>query len=98
MIFISSVLPAMMSGIDSARPTMSRIMDRFPLIITLGAALLGYLAGEMFVSDPATAAWFHTNMPGTDWLVAGGCAVLVVVVGLWLARRQHGDKHAASTG
>ena len=69
-----------------------KIMDRFPIIITLGAALLGYLAGEMFVSDPASAAWFHTNMPGTDWAVAGGCAVLVVVVGLWLARRQHGDK------
>ena len=75
-----------------------KIMDRFPLIITLGAALLGYLAGEMFVSDPATAAWFHANMPGTDWLVAGSCAVLVVVVGLWLARRQHGDKQAASAG
>jgi YjbE family integral membrane protein len=74
-----------------------KIMDRFPIIITLGAALLGYLAGEMFVSDPASAAWFHANMPGTDWAVAGGCAVLVVVVGLWLARRQHGDKQAAST-
>ena len=40
-----------------------KVMDRFPIIITLGAALLGFLAGEMFVSDPATAAWFTANFP-----------------------------------
>ena len=71
-----------------------KIMDRFPVIITLGAALLGWLAGEMFVSDKASEAWFHANIPQADFLVGGTCAVLVVVVGLWLARRQHGDKRA----
>ena len=30
-----------------------KVMDRFPIIITAGAALLGFLAGEMFVTDPA---------------------------------------------
>jgi YjbE family integral membrane protein len=69
-----------------------KIMDRFPVIITLGAALLGFLAGEMFVSDPATAGWFHAHVPEADFLIGGASAVLVVVVGLWLARRQHGDK------
>jgi len=74
-----------------------KIMDRFPVIITLGAALLGWLAGEMFVSDKASEAWFHANIPQADFLVGGACAVLVVVVGLWLARSQHGDKHVKST-
>jgi YjbE family integral membrane protein len=72
-----------------------KIMDRFPIIITLGAALLGFLAGEMFVSDPATKAWFHANIPEADFVMGGGCAVLVVVIGLWLARRQHGDKRVS---
>ena len=71
-----------------------KIMDRFPVIITLGAALLGWLAGEMFVSDKVSEAWFHANIPQADFLVGGACAVLVVVVGLSLARRQHGDKRA----
>ncbi|MEY4754349.1 MAG: hypothetical protein RJA44_2024, partial [Pseudomonadota bacterium] len=31
------------------------LMDRFPLIITLGAMLLGWIAGTMLVSDPALA-------------------------------------------
>ena len=32
--------------------------EYFPIIITLGAALLGYLAGEMIVSDPKMVEWF----------------------------------------
>ena len=65
-----------------------KVMDRFPIIITLGAALLGWLAGEMFVSDPAVAAWFAENLPYADRIFGIGCAVLVVVVGKWLHHRQ----------
>ncbi len=39
-----------------------KIMERFPIIIILGAALLGWLAGEMFVTDPAIADWFKANL------------------------------------
>jgi YjbE family integral membrane protein len=65
-----------------------KVMDRFPIIITLGAALLGYLAGEMFVTDPALVGWFRANMPEAGFFLGGACAVLVVVVGMWLQRRQ----------
>jgi predicted tellurium resistance membrane protein TerC len=64
-----------------------KVMDRFPVIITLGAALLGFLAGEMFVSDPASAAWFHANLPEAGLIVGSLCAVLVVVVGKWMQSR-----------
>lgn len=64
-----------------------KIMERYPIIITLGAALLGYVAGEMAVADPlvaswieANAAWLHTAAP-----VAG--AVFVVAIGKLLAAR-----------
>ena len=33
------------------------LMDRFPVIITLGAALLGWVAGEMAVTDPVARGW-----------------------------------------
>jgi YjbE family integral membrane protein len=64
-----------------------KVMERWPLIITFGAALLGYLAGEMFVTDPSTDAWFHANVPAPGVVVGAVCAVLVVVVGHALARR-----------
>ena len=64
-----------------------KVMERYPIIITLGAALLGYVAGEMAVADPlvagwieANAAWLHTVLP-----VAG--ALIVVGVGKLLAAR-----------
>jgi YjbE family integral membrane protein len=72
-----------------------KIMERFPIIITLGAALLGFLAGEMFVSDPASMAWFHANMPEADALIGGICAVFVVAVGTWLQRRRRAAEPAA---
>ena len=40
-----------------------KLMVRWPIIITLGAALLGFVAGEMVVSDPAVADWFHAVHP-----------------------------------
>jgi YjbE family integral membrane protein len=63
-----------------------KLMNRFPIIITLGAALLGWVAGEMAVTDPAIHAfveshhYLHTVLP-----VAG--VVLVVALGKYLASR-----------
>jgi YjbE family integral membrane protein len=64
-----------------------KIMERFPIIITLGAALLGWLAGEMLVTDPAIAGWFKANLAHADLTFGIGCALLVVVVGKWLHHR-----------
>jgi YjbE family integral membrane protein len=65
-----------------------KVMQRFPIIITLGAALLGYLAGEMLLSDPAVTDRLGEipHMVVTATSIA--CAVLVVVVGRYLAARQ----------
>src|SRR5215207_5097680 len=57
-----------------------KIMERFPIIITFGAALLGWLAGEMFVSDPAIVDWVKANFAHADLIVGIGCALLVVVI------------------
>jgi YjbE family integral membrane protein len=64
-----------------------KLMDRFPVIITLGAALLGFVAGEMAVTDPAIHDWFEEHMHGLDYAVSVTGAVLVVAAGLWWNRR-----------
>jgi YjbE family integral membrane protein len=62
-----------------------KLMDRYPLIITLGAALLGYVSGEMLVTDPALgvaeSGWQHSLIP-----LIGAAAV--VAAGKWLAQRR----------
>lgn len=64
-----------------------RLMDRFPIIITLGAALLGFVSGEMLVTDPAVEAWFEAHA-GWHSAIPLGAAVLVIVVGKFLAQRR----------
>jgi YjbE family integral membrane protein len=64
-----------------------KVMERFPIIITAGAALLGWLAGEMMLSDPALRRWFP-EFPESALRIAGVAgAVLVVFVGKLLQRR-----------
>jgi YjbE family integral membrane protein len=64
------------------------LMERFPIIITLGAAVLGWTAGEMIVTDPALAEWVNANAAWLHWGAPIGGAVLVVAVGKWLARKN----------
>jgi predicted tellurium resistance membrane protein TerC len=76
-----------------------KLMERFPIIITLGAAILGWTAGEMMVTDPAVAGWVKANAAWLDtfYVAPAVGAVLVVVLGKWLAGRKKpapGGEHA----
>src|SRR3982750_1021258 len=64
-----------------------KIMERFPIIVTLGAALLGFLAGGMFVTDPVRVGWFKANLAHAHLIFGIGGALLVVMVGKWLHHR-----------
>jgi len=64
-----------------------RLMERFPFIVTLGGALLGYVAGEMAVSDPSVTGWIAAHASFLDEAVPVGGAILVVVLGRALGRR-----------
>lgn len=76
-----------------------KVMERYPIIITIGAALIGWVAGEMLVTDPALADWlgalgvrFEGGKPMIGALrleyIAGAIGVAIVVVaGTLLAKR-----------
>ena len=64
-----------------------RLMGRYPMVITLGGALLGWIAGGMIVTDLALKP-FVDDAPG--WLVhaaAATGAIAVVLIGTLLAKR-----------
>jgi YjbE family integral membrane protein len=63
-----------------------KVMEKYPVIITLGAALLGYLAGEMFASDPAIHETLKGFLgePNVPFQILG--ILLVVVMGLWMKK------------
>ena len=64
-----------------------KLLDRYPQIAFIGGALLGYIAGDIVLSDPVLVpyveplgAWVHYAAP-----FAG--AAFVIVLGLWLKSR-----------
>ena len=80
-----------------------KLMDRFPIIITAGGMLLGWIAGTMALSDPALAkpdAWtWMPKLPQTDvmkYALGVGGALLVLGVGKWIAARRNAAAGAAA--
>jgi YjbE family integral membrane protein len=72
-----------------------KLMDRYPIIITLGGMLLGWIAGTMMVTDPAmidpeTLPWMPKIEPSAVWRYGAGVAgaLLVLAVGKWVAARR----------
>lgn len=70
------------------------LLDRFPILVWAGAALLGWVAGEMLLGDTAVAARFgHETVEHLAHVVPALGAVLVVTVayliGRWKTARAH---------
>jgi YjbE family integral membrane protein len=63
------------------------LMDRFPLVIVAGAALLGWIAGGMIVHDLFVKEWVAGNGAWLDYGAPAIGALLVVLSGKLLVRR-----------
>ncbi len=64
-----------------------KVIDRFPLVIYAGGALLGYVAGEMLIAESLFASLLETNHY-LHQIVPVACALLVLALGYWLAKRN----------
>ena len=71
-----------------------KLMDRFPIIITVGAMLLGWIAGTMAVTDPALAGRVVVG-DGLRYGAGVAGALLVYALGRWFAARARVTRTAA---
>ena len=62
---------------------MIKLMERFPVIVTLGAALIGWVAGETITSDHMLEGFVRIN-PWAHYAAAACGAVLVIAMGKWM--------------
>jgi len=96
----------------------SQLLDRYPWLGLVGAALIGWIAGEVMAGDGrfdqvdasgrlvevvrpgSIAAWLDGTIPHAETVSAAFGAGLVLVVGLYLARRtaRHAEKHVEKKG
>jgi YjbE family integral membrane protein len=63
------------------------LIRRAPMILTLGAVVLGWIAGEMVVSDPLLSGWVQSNAPALVPFAPALGAAFVWVAGAGAARR-----------
>jgi predicted tellurium resistance membrane protein TerC len=83
---LASSVPLIIAG----SAILLRVMERLPVLIWAGAALLGWVAGEIIVKDAAVGQWLGDEMVHRWHLWAAGAgAVLVVAVGWTIRRMRH---------
>jgi len=66
---------------------LARLLDRFPILIYIGSAILGRVGGDMMITDP----WVHKQLQPSQAMEIGVqvfFAVAVLIVGKLLARRK----------
>jgi YjbE family integral membrane protein len=67
-----------------------RLMDRFPVIILGGGALLGWIALSMAVADPVAKPVLRPLGEWINWLAPMLGAMIVIVVGKFVSARRAG--------
>ncbi len=66
---------------------MIKLMERFPIIVMLGAALIGWVGGETIVSDTALKEIAAAN-PWLHYVAAAAGAAVVIALGKFLQKRH----------
>jgi YjbE family integral membrane protein len=78
---------------------LTTVLQRYPVLVIIGGALLGWIGGEVMATDGkppnaavapegTIAAWLEARVPHAEHVCAAAGAILVVAVGLWLSRRR----------
>lgn len=72
-----------------------KLIDRYPVVVTFGAGLLGWIAGGMFVSDVFVVDQIGQVSAAVKITAEVVGAVLVVLLGKWYAGRKVAAKETA---
>jgi YjbE family integral membrane protein len=71
-----------------------KLLDRFPVVIMFGAALLGWIAGGLIVNDPAGDRWPILDTPTAEYGMSVAGVLFVLIVG-YLLKRRNANRAAA---
>ncbi len=66
---------------------LSRVMDRYPIIVYIGAAILGRVAGNMIMTDPTTERLLHPGK-AAEYVVEAILAAAIIGYGYFVSRKH----------
>ena len=64
-----------------------KLMDRLPVVITFGGALLGWIAGDMLLGDAVVKPYLEGQPGWLKYAASTAGALVVMTLGTWLAKR-----------
>lgn len=62
------------------------VMNRFPIIVYIGAGLIAWTAGEMIIRDQKIGHYFTAYTP--EWLIPLAITVGVIALGVWQKKKK----------
>jgi predicted tellurium resistance membrane protein TerC len=73
------------------------LLERFPILVWAGGALLGWVAGDIMIKDEALNWWINpTILANLHYWAAGAGALFVVGVGYFIRSRRTAAKRVAA--
>jgi predicted tellurium resistance membrane protein TerC len=66
---------------------LARLMDRYPIILYIGSAILGKVGGEMMITDPVIHNWLHPPK-AAEYAVMAFFTIGVIALGRWILLRR----------
>jgi YjbE family integral membrane protein len=63
------------------------LLERFPILVWIGAGILGWVAGDLIGSDPAVAEFLRARAPAVQSWQFAAVATALALVGAWLRLR-----------
>lgn len=66
---------------------LSRVMDHYPIVLWIGAGVLGKVGGEMMITDPFVYRLFNPSK-GVEYAFMGFFIVFVCLISLWLMKSR----------
>ena len=68
-----------------------KVIERYPWLVVAGGGLLGYIAGDIAISDAAVGPWIVAHAAWLHWAAPAAGVAVVVAAGLWFTKRRSGD-------
>lgn len=67
-----------------------KLMKRFPVIVLLGAGMLGFTAGQMIMGDKLVGLYVEKYVPLSPTILPVALTLVVIALGSYMKR--HGSK------
>lgn len=65
-----------------------RIMERYPIILYIGVAILAWTGGDMILKDKKVQEWLAPSLDILEWVLPIASVVLILLIG-YISKKRH---------